>query len=295
MTRTIVVDTEQLDRDALDAVRAACQSAQADLVPLREVRGSAQPSALIIGSLRRGERRLPEVVVDFMTNTPDAPAILLTDDPLIRPSVATHDGRVTLLARPASSARIRGTIRMLLAGHRRSRAEHLGPQLWTSVVADSEATAPAIRRDDSSLTAVFPLDRGWSGADELCEEVDHIVQAHLDEDERLRSMRDLLGNAAGMIHLSPHCRQWVTYWPTSRSPLLVCSSVRLPRICNIADGVSKQIFTLNASPGDLVIAMGSEDSQAAVEKHVGDGGAAFVEHIERLGKAVWPALVVEVR
>jgi hypothetical protein len=70
----------------------------------------------------------------------------------------------------------------------------------------------------------------------------------------------------------------------------------LPRICNIADGVSTQIFTLNASPGDLVIATGTERVYGmAIERSVGDGGGAFVECVESLEPAASSALVVEVR
>jgi hypothetical protein len=191
---------------------------------------------------------------------------------------------------------------MLLAERAGLRGEHLDPQVWSAVVGapESDLPPPAVRRDaGGALTVVFALERGWSGAEDLCDDVDLIAHARIDDDERHRRLREILGSAAGMIHLATECRQWVAYWPVVTSPLLICSQMRLPRICNVADAASRSLLTLAASPGDLVIALAREPVGGASTNYsdlnVGDGGAAFVEHAEATARLCGPGFVVELR
>ena len=302
MTVAVLVDTDQLDREALAEIGTACARVRASVVPLREARDTISASALIVGALRRGERRISQALVDLMQQyAPGASVLLMSDEPLIRPAVATHNGRVTLLARPATPARIRGTVRMLLAQRGALSGEHIDAHAWSAVASSTTSTlpAPAVRHDPSGgLTAVFALEPGWSGAEDLCLDVDLIAQARIDEDERYRRLREILGSAAGAIHLAPDCRQWVAYWPSTRSPLLLCSPLRLPRVCNITEAASKNLLTLVASPGDLVVALAREPaggpaSYAGV--NLADGGAAFLEELEAASSATMPGLVVELR
>jgi hypothetical protein len=284
---SVLVDTESLDRDVLSVIGSACLRAGAELVPLQLATGSVESVTLIVGALRKGERRIAPSLVELMTNVPEAAVLLFSEEPLVRPTVATHNGRVTLLARPTTPARIRGTVRMLLGG---MRGERLDASFWTAVVGSGELPAPVVRRDaGNALTAVIPFEAGWSGAEELADDVDMIAQARIEEEECYRRLHELLGNAAGMIHLSAQCRSWVVYWPSTRSPLLLCSPMRLPRCCNIADAASRHILTLAASPGDLVIASPREVEQG----HVTDGGGAFLDQVETT--LMSPVLVVELR
>jgi hypothetical protein len=300
VTLAVLVDTEALDREALAAVGAACQRVRVELVPLQQAASSGVDSAaLIVSTLRKGERRIAPSLVDLMTNVaPDAQVLLISEEPLVRPIVATHNGRVTLLARPTTPARIRGTLRMLLGERGGMRGEHLDASFWTAIVGahTGELPTPVLRRDaGNALTAVIPLEPGWSGAEELSDDVDLIAQARIEDEERHRRLHEILGHAAGMIHLSAQCRSWVVYWPTTRSPLLLCSPMRLPRMCNIAEAASKHILTLAASPGDLVIALPREAEPNLASLHVTDGGAAFVEQAEGLATLPSPVLVVELR
>lgn len=289
-----LVDVDRLDRDTLAAVSAGCARNHLEVVSITNAREHIRSSPLIVGVLKHGERRLPHHVLELMTQAPAAAVLLFSDDALVRPSVATHRGRVTLLAQPASPARVRGTLRMLLSERSKRIDESLDARLWTASIGWTDpTTGPAWRRDGTTLTVVFPLQSGWSGARELCDDADLIAQAQIDEEERHRRLREVLGNAAGMIHLTSECRQWVTYWPSTRSALLLCSPVRLPRICNIADGVSKQISTLSVSAGDLLVAMSTGPSSPDMVP-VADGGGAFVEYVEA-SVPPSPVLVVEVR
>jgi hypothetical protein len=289
----VLVDIERLDTGEVAEVRAACATARASFVPMRDAREAVSASGLIVGALRRGERRLSAAVVELMEQRPEAGVLLISEDPLIRPVVATHGGRVTLLSRPATPARLRGTVRMLLP-RPVPKVEHLDPHVWTAIVGPTDGPmVPAVRHDAHGVTAVFPLEPGWSGAHELCEEVDLIAQARIDEEERLRRLRELLGNAAGMLHLDAVGRAWVAYWPAARCPLLLCSPMRLPRVCNIAEAASRNLLALGASSGDLAIAMASPVPGWS-DAYVGDGGAAYLEHLEARGAAT-PGLVMELR
>jgi hypothetical protein len=186
---------------------------------------------------------------------------------------------------------------MLLGERCKLGDEHLDGQVWSAVIGAKagKLSPPAIRRDNGSgLTAVFPLEPGWSGAEELCDDADLIAQARIDDDERSRRLREILGNAAGMIHLAARCRQWIAYWPTTRSPLVLCSPLRLPRICNVAEAASRQVLTLGASPGDLMIALAREDAELA-QLNVTDGGAAVMEQLEARGRLAEPGMLVELR
>jgi hypothetical protein len=302
----VVVDTDQLDGGVLAEVGAACARARAEVVPWRRTASAApRAPALLIGALRRGERRIPSELVDAATQlVPDAGLLLLSDEPLVRPVVSTQGGRVTLLARPASAARIRGTVRMLLAERGDFCRERLDAHVWTAVLepTDGQPPPPSLRQDDDgALTALFPLIHGWSGAEPLSDEAHTVALARIEEDERRQRLGELLGNAAGLIHLAAGCRQWTVYWPSSTSPLLLCSPLRLPRLCNLADGGSRHVLHLTASPGDLIVAAASELSGTIAGSgglNLADGGAAFLEQLEAqlAPDAAMPSgLVVEIR
>jgi hypothetical protein len=77
----------------------------------------------------------------------------------------------------------------------------------------------------------------------------------------------------------------------------LCSPLRLPRVCNIADAASKNLLTLAASPGDLVVALAREPNGSASYQgiNLSDGGAAFLEQLEAGAALAMPGLVVELR
>jgi hypothetical protein len=301
----VMVDTDVIDRGVLAEVGAACAQAAAEVVPWRDAGAAADAPALLIGALRRGERRIPAGVLDAASRlAPSAGVLLMSDEPLVRPVVSTHGGRVTLLAQPASPARIRGTVRMLLAEHGAFRRERLEPHVWTAVLhtAGDDVPAPALVEDDGrAFTAVVPLVAGWSGAEALCAEAHALALARIDDDERFTRMSELLGHAAGMIHLVAGCAQWAAYWPAPACPLRLCSPLRLPRLCSLADAAAGQILHMTASPGDLVVALSHElpvAGAAGAEPSLTDGGAAFLDQLEaRFAPTgeIPAGLVVEIR
>ena len=296
----VVVDTDHVDGGIVAELGSVCARAAVEVLPWRSLQTAARP-VLIVGSLRRGERQIPPPLLEAINTDPRAALLLLSDDPLVRPVVATHAGRVTLLAQGASRQRIRGTLRMLLAHHGRFSRERLHARACTAVFGASSAAVPGIHHDDTgAVTAVFPFDGGWSGAEMLSAEAHQVAYVDLDEDEQRRQMRELFGSAAGMVHLTSGAREWRVYWPSSTSSLLLCSPARLPAVCNLGDPADTRVLHLAASPGDVIVGLSPGLPSGALAHRglaVADGGAAFLDDVEASGegRSALSGMVVEVR
>jgi hypothetical protein len=276
----VVADTERLDGAVVADLGAVCARASAEVLPWPSLAGSHP--ILIVGALRRGERQIPTPLLD-VANARGAALLLLSDDPLVRPVVATHGGRVTLVAASVSRARLRGTIRMLLARRGGFAREQLHQRVWTATFSASDVQAPALHQDaGGAMTAVFPFNPGWSGAEPLSIEAHEIASAghYVDDDERQIRLRELFGRVAGMVHLSSDTRAWTLYWPSSVHPVLLCSVHRLPAVCNLASQADSQVLQLAAHPGDVVVGL----SSLGLVQHRGlaanDGGAALLDELE---------------
>ncbi|HET7500289.1 MAG TPA: hypothetical protein VFK02_04775 [Kofleriaceae bacterium] len=296
-TVQVVADTHRLDAGVLGELGAVCARAAAEVLPWGSL-ASSRP-ILIVGALGRGERQIPAPLLE-VANARGAAVLLLSDDPLVRPVVSTHGGRVTLVAPSVTRPRLRGTIRMLLARHGGFAREQLEHHVWTAAFG-SAAPAPVLLQDPGgAVTAVFPFDPGWSGAEPLSVEAHQIVAAgkHLDEEERQIRLRELFGSVAGMVHLSRDAREWTLYWPSPAHPVLLCSVQRLPAMCNLAAHADAQIVHLAASPGDVVLGLTSRTALPERPFPAGDGGAALLDELEAHagGDRAGPAgVIVEIR
>lgn len=293
----VVVDVDRLDSAVVAELGAVCARAAAEVLPWRSL-ATSRP-VLIVGALPRGERQIPAPLLEA-ANAGGAALLLLSDDPLVRPVVVTHGGRVTLVASEVTRARLRGTVRMLLARHGGFAHEHLHRHVWTATFG-SGAQAPALHQDlGGAVTAVFPFDAGWSGAAPLALEAHEIAHAGagLDDEDRQVRLRELFGSVAGMIHLSRDTLEWTLYWPSSVYPVLLCSAHRLPAVCNLAAQADAQVLHLTASPGDVVVGLAAPVPLHHRGLAAGDGGAAFLEDLERAAadlRAVPAGIVVEIR
>lgn len=294
----VIVDTDRLDGAVVAELGAVCARASAEVLPWRSL-GASQP-VLIVGALGRGERQIPAPLLDAV-NARGAALLLLSDDPLVRPVVATHGGRVTLVAPSVSRARLRGTVRMLLARHGGFTREQLQPHVWTATFGATGSQAPALHQDASgAVTAVFPFNPGWSGAEPLSLEAHEIAYAGgaLDDEERRIRLRELLGSVAGMVHLSRDTLEWTVYWPSSVYPILLCSVHRLPTVCNLASQADSHVLHLAASPGDVMVGLASPVAVHHRGLAMGDGGAAFLDELEAAAaerRGVPSGVVVEIR
>jgi hypothetical protein len=297
-TVQVVADTDHLDRAVVAELGAVCARAAAEVLPWRLL-ASSRPT-LIVGALGRGERQIPAPLLEVV-NARGAALLLLSDDPLIRPVIATHGGRVTLVAPSVSRARLRGTIRMLLARHGGFGRERLHQHVWTATFGHGPSHGPALHQDRSgATTAVFPFNPGWSGAEPLSAEAHQIAYAgtKLDDEERQIRLRDLFGNVAGLVHLSRDRLEWTLYWPSSTCPVLLCSAHRLPSVCNLAADADSKLVHLAASPGDVVVGLSSPASLQHRGLSASDGGAAFLEELENGAsdpRALPAGMIVEIR
>lgn len=294
----VVVDTDRLDGAVVAELGAMCARAAAEVLPWRSL-PTSRP-ILIVGALGRGERQIPASLLEAV-NARGAALLLLSDDPLVRPVVATHGGRVTLVAPSVSRARLRGTIRMLLAHHGGFSREQLHQHVWTATFGTSGAHAPALHQDiTGAVTAVFPFDPGWSDMQPLAVEAHRIASpgVYRDDEDRHARLRELFGNVAGMVHLSRDTPEWTLYWPSSIYPVLLCSVHRLPAVCDLAAQADSQVLHLAASPGDVVVGLSSPTPLRHQGLATGDGGAAFLEDLEGATRdhATMPAgIIVELR
>ncbi|HEY0479655.1 MAG TPA: hypothetical protein VGD37_19180 [Kofleriaceae bacterium] len=297
-TAHVVADTERLDRAVVAELGAVCARAAAEVLPWRLL-ATSKP-VLIVGALNRGERQIPAALLEA-ANARGAALLLLSDDPLVRPVVPTHGGRVTLIAASASRARLRGTIRMLLARRGGFAREQLHPHVWTATFGAGGVQAPALHQDDDgAVTAVFPFNPDWSGAEPLSVEAHQIACASvkIDDEERQIRLRELFGSVAGMVHLSRDTLEWTLYWPSSAYPVLLCSVHRLPAVCNLAAQADAQVLHLAASPGDAVIGLSSSPALRHRGPVAGDGGAAFLDELEATAadrRSVPSGVIVEIR
>jgi len=301
MTHTsaqVIADTDRLDGVVVAELGAVCARASAEVLPWRAL-ATSHP-ILIVGALGRGERQIPAPLLDAV-NARGAALLLLSDDLLVRPVVATHGGRVTLVAPSVSRARLRGTIRMLLARHGGFAREQLHQHAWMAAFGGGGAPTPALHQDaGGAVTAVFPFDPGWSGAEPLSVEAHQIVHAgaNLDDEERQVRLRELFGRVAGMVHLSRDTAVWTLYWPSSVHPVVLCSVHRLPAVCDLAAQADAQVLQLAASPGDMVVGLSSPVPLAHRGLAAGDGGAAFLDDLESAAadRGALPAgIIVELR
>lgn len=294
----IVIDTDQLDGGIVAELVAVAARAGAEVLPWRALQTS-QP-LLVVGALGRGERTIPTPLLDAV-NTAGAALLLVSHDPLIRPVVTSHGGRVTMVAASASRPRVRGTLRMLLASYGKFASDQLDGRHWSALWGDAGALGAALHRDrGGAVTGVFPLAAGWSGAAALAVEAHRIVASHLrrDDEEQHVALRELFGSAAGMVQLSADASEWTVYWPSSSCPLVLCSVQRLPEECDLATHADTRVLRLAASPGDAMVALSSTAALARCAPSASAGGAAFLDELEATAASLSPpptALIVEVR
>lgn len=292
----VIADTDRLDATVLAEIDAVCARASAELLPWCAL--AASRPILIVGALGRGERQIPAPLLEAV-NARGAALLLLSEDSLIRTVVSTHSGRVTLISPSVSRARLRGTIRMLLARRGGFAREQLHQQVWTAMFGAADRQTPALYPDGrGAVTAVFPFDAGWSGAQPLAIEAHELANARLDDEERQIRLRELFGSVAGMVHLSRDAREWTLYWPSAIYPLLLCSIQRLPAVCDLAVQADAQVLHLAASPGDVVVGLATPAALRHRTTAADDGGAAFLEDLELAAaerRAMPAGIIVEIR
>jgi len=302
----VLVAAVQLGDAVSAVVFAACRKAGANPVawPAASESSGAAPSTplLLVGALPPGERRIPAELVDVAVRL-DLPVLLVCREPLVRPLVSTHSGRVTLLGQPATSARIQGTVRMLLAGRGAddspAAGERLGPLAWTATFGPPGAVPLACQADDGSITALLSLAPEPTHTATAPHDLAHLanlVRADLSHDQTLALLSERLGLEAALVHLDAASASFTLYWPTCRPPYIY-SRLRLPNLCALsALSPERRLYRVAASHGDLLVAvLGDEDwtHDAELCAVLADGGPAFLALLE--GRSHTAGVLAEVR
>ena len=319
---TIVIASHRMPEALLGDIVAACEKANVRrFLWTGDATGSASPAtqlvswlaatgapppALLVAWLAAGERRVPDDIVELMTRSmPTISLLLLCEEPLVRPSVTIQSGRVTLLSTPLNTGRIAARIRALTAnavsatgtlvgtgrgdsvqGSVRTR-ERQHSNGWVGSVAcsdDGTGGMPLVLQGmNEGLTALLRIDSGAPAMGEA--EASRIADAMRREepdDDKERTLRDMLGGSYGALHLAPDGEDWIFYWPAGPEvPLKIMSPTRLPNAYNLSRALGRSgslMMRVGAASGDVVVALsttsGAEDELSIA---LGEGGPAVLD------------------
>jgi hypothetical protein len=223
-----------------------------------ELPGGA-PSLLVAG-IAPGERHIREELMETVTRAyPGLPLLLLSGEPLVRPSMSLQEGRVNLLGPPLSHSKISARIRALLNDGAPTQNRHMTLPLgierpntlvfthaeertrfWIGTIACGGAAAaqtpafvPRLHQiARTGLAALVPLSEResppstWTTA--RLAELSSALDERLREEEYRRAIETICGEATGVVHLSASATEWRIFWPRAHAPLELLSPLRLP-------------------------------------------------------------------
>jgi hypothetical protein len=304
--RAVIASMAGLDAELAERLAEACAHAGATMVRWSD-QASPPPGGLVLAALSPGERHIPDRLMTLARDRPAATLLLLCREALVRPSVTLQDGRVILVEAPFSVRRLASRIRVALAAGNPSRdsatRELQRPGHWVGLV--SGPRFPAWLDEGPGVTVVVGAAAPPHPGARLRELLDR-------GEEASGALPALLGEGAGLVHLTPRRDEWVLFWPSAARPLWLCSTVRLPPCWDL--GVTAQdspgrCLRLPATGGDVVVALpgdvgdwalgaaspGVPGGVSALEliEAAADGGPALLETVtERMPGG---ALVVEAR
>lgn len=278
---TVVCARHLLADDVAEEVEDACAKIGVQIQrwrgePLSDPGG--QDVGLVVAGLGKGQRRVPDDLVQLLdTRYPATPLLLLCHDKLLRPQMSLQGGRITLLGPPAVGPRIRSAIRALVAdrvggpsvdtlrgvagarvqvvAQRIDRSQWWLGTLGTRRHADREESAalPMVhhRRLDGLVALLPPPGAERPGATQLSQ-VLHLLRSHRHGDLEGPLARTL-GDTA-MIHLGTGEREWIVHWPDRRRPLWLYSVLRLPSLWNLTRTLKGTLVRMRAAGADLLAA-----------------------------------------
>lgn len=313
-TPCAVVDVTEMPYDAQCAAFEACEQSGVEAVRWNRDRGPEVAPSVLLAALPAGARRIPEPIMDLIGRTaPSPPLVLLCEDPLVSPTFGLHDGRVMLVAKPFTTARLFSQIRMVLAGAEVACAtvatrpsgdavvahERLASHAWLGGVLIGDQAPPPSRSDERGTTALLPVADDPADLATRVETAHEIVTSSATDGEKRRALEELLGDRVALVHLGERGRRWVCYWPSSAAPLVLFSEHRLPSTCNLER--RSGLVSLEARSGDLLVALsaGAGAWLGPLERTaIASGGPALIRALAHSAAAVdgrGSGLAVEVR
>jgi hypothetical protein len=292
----------------------------------------APPPALLVAWLANGERRVPDDIVELMTRSmPTISLLLLCEEPLVRPAVTIQSGRVTLLSTPLSIGRIAARIRALTANSVSATGSLLGTAPndvrvgavrtrerqhsngWVGAMAcggsgphaqANELLPLIVQGMHDGLTVLLRID---SSAPPMTEPEAARVAAAMRREEpdeqKEKSLRDMLGGGYGAVHLAPDGEDWIFYWPAGGEvPLRILSPMRLPNAYNLANALARTgslMRRVGAASGDVVVGLsGPSGAEEDIHAVLAEGGPSVLDVLAgklREGPRNLAGLVAEVR
>ncbi|MGC4088000.1 MAG: hypothetical protein QM756_08905 [Polyangiaceae bacterium] len=316
----ILVAGDELPDAVFQHLLEASRMVGVDVLRWKQASRGALPKKpqLMVAWLSAGARQVPDDVALLLSEAfAEVPLLLLCSEPLVRPNVTTHEGRVTLVGPPLSSARIQARLRTLLSG---ASDAVVAPQEWASgtraPLATSEYRAheywvgtlggngqaawpmPSIQRR-RGLTLLLGETAPAQGT---AERVIDVLADAASDDEREVSLCDLVGGDASVLHLSPGAKEWQVYFPRGDWSLFLSSAQRLPHVTDLSRTLelSRRCWLrLRAAPGDLMFALTREAAfvqGAEGQTALSDGGPALLDLVrsQTYGEAPCAGAVVEV-
>ncbi len=290
--------------------------------------GAPAGTRLVIAGLEPGERRVPDDLVELLTQRlPDAKLLLLSREPMVRHCISVQGGRVMLLAPPLSAQILSSRIRMILAAERLEdaasftegpdmRRELAGPHFWVGTVgraAPGGARAQPVLSlgEAEGITAILPTVPDLRLLDEELTQIRDVLRRS-DAEPEPRALLEAVGPRAGILQLNAAGDDLFCYWPDPGLPLYIHSFQRLPELFALSRTVEQTgqpLFRLAVSPGDILIACtgpqwssqpgaGLAVERAALDAALAAGGPAVASVLAQSfeeGDLTSTALVVEVR
>jgi hypothetical protein len=279
----------RIEPDVLPDLVAACAAARAEVVDWDGRSPVPQGAlALVVASIRPGERRIPAELVDLVTRErPGMPLLLLSSDPLVRSAVALHGGRVNIVSPPHTRERLASRLRLLLADRMRAPdtmrlfptpseqgtlvrvREHLRAKWWLGRLGawapeegSPESVLPRVHQTPTAgLTAVVTPHAEPDTAEAMAAAVE-IFGSSAHEVEKQAALAELYGERAGVVHLSPGGDSWSVYWPPVPGwTLWLFSPMRMPSWWNLSTSLElegRRLLHRPARSEDLLVALTGE-------------------------------------
>ncbi|MBA3707619.1 MAG: hypothetical protein H0W83_02220 [Planctomycetes bacterium] len=295
MAQGALLVSNLLDGRRLVAAEQACRASGLDVIAWNpdDERPKSLLPALIVGGLTPGLRAIPDEILKLSAEYGESRVLLLSEEPLVRPLVMLHDGRVWLVGPPYLDDVVRAAVMGALAARvtlttgavatdRLIVDETILSTRWCATISvqpEPNQTAPAARAGTTDKLCWSMLAEQWSVAelDGTATRMRGQALAGLEG-----ALTEIMGSRAAAICLEQ--RRWVLHWPNSSWSAWLCSRSRLPQRWNLfqpgrsGDGPTQRTFP--ARSGDVILACtrlpgkpGGTDAALAAAMH---GGHALV-------------------
>lgn len=256
-----------------------------------------RPARLLIAALGTGIRRIPEPILSFAQQSRETRVLLLCSEPLIRPTMTSHGGRLTLIGSPITMSRLMSRLRAVLApdqwqgeeesgvggrsGHNVCAHELRTARYWMGVVA-SGVVPPRPHADEMGRLSVVIPQTEEEARRVTSEAAAQLFDRARHDDEMERALSDLLGTGSAAVHLAAGAAEWLLYWPWGGGSLSVYSPMRLPALTDLSMPLrrsGRRLFRMTAAGGDVVAAVTANGIavDAVPRAAIIDGGPALAD------------------